>query len=147
MDDHGREATEGRLSRAAAQQHSAAASDQGAKGAPLSDCIFCRIAAGEIPADVVAQDDDFVAFRDVRPLAPVHLLVIPRAHVASLDEAEALSPEVSGRALAFIAATARAAGVAETGYRVVTNAGPHAGQEVMHLHWHIIGGTRLGGMV
>ena len=113
----------------------------------MSECIFCRIAAGDIPADVVAQDDDFVAFRDARPLAPVHLLVIPRSHVASLDEAEELSAEASARALAFIAATARSAGVAETGYRVITNTGPHAGQEVMHLHWHVIGGTRLGGMV
>ncbi|HEY5169099.1 MAG TPA: HIT domain-containing protein, partial [Thermoleophilia bacterium] len=85
--------------------------------------------------------------RDAHPLAPVHVLVIPRAHVASLDEAEALSPEASARALVFIAATARSAGVAETGYRVITNTGPHAGQEVMHLHWHVIGGTRLGGMV
>jgi histidine triad (HIT) family protein len=129
------------------RNHRTAAVERGADGAPLGDCVFCRIAADEIPADVVAQDDDFVAFRDVRPLAPVHLLVIPRAHVASLDEAESLSPEASGRALAFIAATARSAGVAETGYRVVTNTGPHAGQEVMHLHWHVIGGTRLGGMV
>ena len=71
----------------------------------------------------------------------------PAPHVASLDEAEALSAEASARALAFIAATARSAGVAETGYRVITNTGPHAGQEVMHLHWHVVGGTRLGGMV
>ena len=113
----------------------------------MSDCIFCGIAAGEVPADVVAQDDDFVAFRDARPLAPVHLLVIPRSHVASLDEAEASGLRASARALAFIAATARFAGVAESGYRVITNTGPHAGQEVMHLHWHVIGGTRLGGMV
>ena len=76
----------------------------------------------------------------------MHLLVIPRTHVASLDEAEELGPEASARALAFIAATARSAGVAETGYRVITNTGPDAGQEVMHLHWHVIGGTRLGGM-
>jgi len=113
----------------------------------LSDCIFCRIAAGEIPAEVVAHDDDFVAFRDARPLAPVHVLVIPRAHIASLDEAEALDADTSARALAFIAATARSVGVAETGYRVITNTGPDAGQEVMHLHWHVIGGARLGGMV
>lgn len=111
------------------------------------ECIFCRIAAGEIPADVVAHDEEFVAFRDVRPLAPVHLLVIPRRHVTSLDEAEALGGEASARALGFIAATARSAGVAASGYRVITNTGPDAGQEVRHLHWHVIGGTRLGGMV
>jgi histidine triad (HIT) family protein len=112
----------------------------------MTECIFCSIAAGDVPADVVAQDDDFVAFRDARPLAPVHVLVIPRAHVGSLDEAEDLGPETSARALAFIAATARAEGIAETGYRVVTNTGPHAGQEVRHLHWHVIGGAELGGM-
>jgi histidine triad (HIT) family protein len=95
---------------------------------------------------VVAQDDDFIAFHDVRPLAPVHLLVIPRRHVASLDEAEDLDDSASARALGFIAAAARSAGVAESGYRVITNTGPDAGQEVMHLHWHVIGGTSLGGM-
>jgi len=112
----------------------------------VTECIFCKIAAGEIPAEVVAHDEDFVAFRDLRPLAPVHLLVISRQHHASLDDIEALGRDVSGRLLAFVAATARDAGVAETGYRVVTNTGPDAGQEVMHLHWHIIGGAPLGGM-
>jgi histidine triad (HIT) family protein len=112
----------------------------------MTACIFCRIAAGEVPANVVAQDDDFVAFQDVRPLAPVQLLVIPRRHVASLDEAEDLDDGASARALVFIAATARSAGLAGSGYRVITNTGPDAGQEVMHLHWHVIGGARLGGM-
>jgi histidine triad (HIT) family protein len=111
------------------------------------DCIFCKIAAGEIPAELVNEDEHFVAFPDARPHAPVHLLVIPRKHVASLDEAEDLGTDASARALAFIAATARCAGVAGSGYRVITNTGPDAGQEVQHLHWHVIGGTRLGGMV
>jgi len=110
------------------------------------DCIFCRIAAGEISAEFVNEDEHFVAFPDLHPQAPVHLLVIPRTHVASLDEAEALDPAASAGALAFIAATARAAGVAKGGYRVVANTGPDAGQEVGHLHWHVIGGKRLGGM-
>jgi len=113
----------------------------------MNDCIFCRIAAGEVTADVIREDDHFVAFRDVRPHAPVHLLVIPRQHVASLDEAEALDDVASAGALEFIAATARSAGVADSGYRVITNTGPDAGQEVAHLHWHVIGGARLGGMV
>jgi histidine triad (HIT) family protein len=77
----------------------------------------------------------------------VHLPVIPRDHVASLGEAEALSSGVSAPARGSIAAAARSAGVAATSYRVITNTGPDAGQEVMHLHWHVIGGTRLGGMV
>ena len=80
-------------------------------------------------------------------LRPCTCWSIPRERVASLDEAGALDGGASARALGFIAATARSAGVAESGYRVITNAGPDAGQEVMHLHWHVIGGTRLGGMV
>lgn len=122
------------------------ASERGVEGAPLRDCVFCRIAAGEIPARPVAQDDEFFAFPDQRPLAAVHLLVIPRRHLSSLDEVEQLGVDGAGRLLQFIAQTARAAGVADTGYRVVTNTGPDAGQEVMHLHWHIIGGESLGGM-
>ncbi len=112
----------------------------------MTDCIFCKIAAGGIPADVVGQTDEFMAFKDVHPVAPAHLLVIPRRHVVSLDGIEQLGVGTSGRLLAFIAMTAREAGVAESGYRVVTNVGADAGQEVQHLHWHVIGGARLRGM-
>ena len=112
----------------------------------MTDCIFCRIAAGEIPAEVVGQTDEFMAFADVNPVAPVHLLVIPRRHVTSLDGVEQLGLGTSGRLLAFVAAVAREAGVAQSGYRVVTNVGADAGQQVLHLHWHILGGERLGGM-
>jgi histidine triad (HIT) family protein len=115
-------------------------------GAGRSDCVFCRIAATEIPADIVASDAEFVAFRDLHPIAPVHLLVVPRRHIASLDDVDGLDVEMRGRMLSFIAAAARDAGAADSGYRVVTNTGPDAGQEVTHLHWHIIGGERLGGM-
>jgi histidine triad (HIT) family protein len=111
-----------------------------------SDCIFCRIAAGEVPADVVAADDEFVAFRDAHPVAPVHALVVPRLHITSLDIVEQLGPDGAGRLLHFAAATARALAVHETGYRVVANTGPDAGQEVFHLHLHVIGGRRLGEM-
>jgi histidine triad (HIT) family protein len=111
-----------------------------------SDCIFCRIATGETPADVVAADDEFVAFRDAHPVAPVHLLVAPRQHLTSLDVIEILGPDAAGRLLRFIAAVARDSGLQESGYRVVSNTGPDAGQEVFHLHWHVIGGRRLGEM-
>jgi histidine triad (HIT) family protein len=111
-----------------------------------ADCIFCRIAAGEIPADTVAEDADFVAFRDLHPLAPVHVLVVPKQHVASLNDITEFGPGVDARLLRFIADTASRQGVAESGYRVVSNIGPHAGQEVMHMHWHIIGGRGLGEM-
>jgi len=112
----------------------------------MNDCIFCKIAAGEIPAQVVAQDDEFIAFADLQPLAPVHLLVIPRRHLPSLNEVDELGSDVAGRLLRFIAGTARSAGVAGSGYRVITNTGSDSGQEVMHLHWHVIGGAPLGGM-
>ncbi len=112
----------------------------------MTDCIFCRIAAGEIPAEMVGQTDEFIAFADVNPVAPVHLLVIPRRHVTSLDGIEQLGVGTSGRLLAFVAAMAREAGAAQSGYRVVTNVGADAGQQVLHLHWHILGGERLGGM-
>ena len=111
-----------------------------------SDCLFCRIAAGEIPADVVAADDHFVAFSDLHPLAPVHVLVAPRHHVASLDHFDRLPAEAQAGLLPFIVATARKLDVAHSGYRVVTNTGPDAGQKFAHLHWHIIGGEPLGGM-
>ena len=112
----------------------------------MSDCLFCRIVGGEIPTELVASDDEFVAFGDLHPLAGVHLLVVPRQHVSSLDEIEEMTPEAAGRMLRFTAAAARQAGVAESGYRVVANNGADAGQEIMHLHWHVIGGERLGGM-
>lgn len=112
----------------------------------MNECIFCKIVSGEIATQAVAQTEEFFAFADAHPLAPVHVLVVPRRHLTSLDEVRELGSDVAGRLLEFIAATARAAGVAESGYRVVTNTGPDAGQKVLHLHWHIIGGEPLGGM-
>ncbi len=107
----------------------------------MSDCLFCKIAAGEIPARVVAQDDRFFAFHDIDPKAPTHILVIPRKHVASLDAAD--DPHMLGGLLAFVRQTARDAGVAEAGYRTVINTHDHGGQAVAHLHAHILGGRRM----
>jgi histidine triad (HIT) family protein len=112
----------------------------------MSDCIFCRIAAGEIPAARVAEDEHFLAFDDLDPLAPVHVLVIPRQHVASMAEFEQLPSDVAAALLPFAARVAREAGVEESGYRLLTNTGADAGQEIAHLHWHVIGGRTLGGM-
>lgn len=111
-----------------------------------ADCIFCRIAAGELPADVVTSDERFVAFNDLHPVAPVHVLIVPRSHVASLDQIGGLPDEARVAMLSFVAGVAHKTGVAKTGYRVVANTGPDSGQEVMHLHWHLLGGRRLGGM-
>lgn len=108
-----------------------------------SDCLFCRIAAGEIPATVVHQDDALVAFRDIGPQAPVHILVIPRAHVASLDDARPEHQALLGRLLLTAAEVARAEGIAEDGYRTVLNVGADGGQTVHHLHLHLLGGRAL----
>lgn len=107
----------------------------------MSDCIFCRIVAGSIPAALVAQNEHALAFRDLHPQAPVHVLVIPRRHVASL--ADAADPAELGALLALAAEVARTEGVAEAGYRVVTNVGANGGQTVPHLHLHVLGGRSM----
>jgi histidine triad (HIT) family protein len=106
-------------------------------------CLFCRIAAGEIPATLVARDDGFLAFEDIAPKAPVHLLVIPERHVPSIAGVAGLSADERAAMLPFIAATASAAGLDDSGYRVTTNHGPDSRQSVLHLHWHVLGGARL----
>jgi histidine triad (HIT) family protein len=109
-----------------------------------SDCLFCRIAAGSIPADVVHETDRVMAFRDVNPQAPVHVLVIPKDHVASLDAADGDHAAILAETLLAARDVARAEGVAETGYRAVTNVGDDGGQSVHHLHVHVLGGRALG---
>jgi histidine triad (HIT) family protein len=109
----------------------------------MSDgCIFCRIVAGTIPATIVASTDTAVAFRDLHPQAPVHVLVIPRRHTVSL--AAATDSGELGDLLALAAAVARDEGIAESGYRVVTNVGADGGQTVPHLHLHVLGGRSMG---
>jgi histidine triad (HIT) family protein len=106
-------------------------------------CLFCRIVAGEIPASVVARDDAFLAFADIAPKAPVHLLVIPSRHVASIAGVDALAERERAGMLPFIARVASEAGLDDSGYRVTTNHGADARQSVHHLHWHVMGGERL----
>jgi histidine triad (HIT) family protein len=106
----------------------------------MTDCLFCRIVRGEIPAKLVAQNDDAIAFRDIDPRAPVHILVVPREHVASMNDAD---PATLGAVLALAADVARQEGVTESGYRVVINTGEHAGQTVHHLHAHLLGGRDM----
>jgi histidine triad (HIT) family protein len=104
-----------------------------------ADCIFCRIAAGEIPARVVFSDDQVVAFHDVAPKAPTHVLVIPRRHIATLYDAGADDAELLGRLNRTAIEVARQLGLAD-GFRLVFNCGEHAGQSVFHLHLHLLGG-------
>lgn len=108
------------------------------------DCTFCKIAAGEIPAERVLEDEDVIVFADIRPQAPTHLLVVPRRHVASLDELD--DPALGGALLAAARRAATAAGLAR-GWRLIVNTGAHGGQEVDHLHLHVLGGRPLGRML
>ena len=107
-----------------------------------ADCLFCRIVRGEIPAKLVLENDDCVAFRDVNPQAPTHVLVIPRAHVATLGDGD--DARLLGRVRQTVAEVARAEGIAEGGYRTVINTNADAGQTVFHIHAHVLGGRRLG---
>lgn len=107
----------------------------------MADCIFCRIARGEAPATIVYQDEHLVAFKDIAPIAPFHVQVIPRRHVASLAEVEDV--DLLGRLVVAAAKVARDAGYAQRGFRVLTNVGPDAGQTVAHLHFWVLAGRRL----
>ena len=110
----------------------------------MTDCIFCKIVAGEIPAQLVYEDERTVAFRDINAQAPTHVLVIPREHVASLAEAaERGERELLGDVLAAAAEVAAQEGLREGGYRTVINTGAGAGQSVFHLHAHVLGGRPL----
>ena len=110
----------------------------------MEDCIFCKIAAGKIPAPRVAENDELLAFPDIDPQAPVHVLVIPTAHLPAVRGATGPAGEAMlGRLLAFSAEVATELGLDPKGYRIVTNTGPDAGQSVDHLHLHVLGGRRL----
>ena len=110
---------------------------------PAGGCLFCRIARREVPATILFETERVIAFEDIRPKAPVHVLVIPRVHFASLDEAPEGSEGLLGELLVAARRAAREKGVADTGFRVVLNTGPDSGQEVRHIHLHVLGGRRL----
>lgn len=107
------------------------------------DCIFCKIANKEIPSTVVYEDEDVLAFNDLNPEAPVHILVVPKKHISSLDAASAEDQQLLGKILLSIQKIARQQGIAESGYRVVNNCGEQGGQTVMHLHFHLMGGREM----
>jgi histidine triad (HIT) family protein len=109
----------------------------------VSDCLFCRIVAGEVPADVVHETATTLAFRDVGPQAPVHVLVVPRAHHADMAAVVDADPALAGEVLAAAVAVARQEGL-DGGYRLVANTGDDGGQSVHHLHVHVLGGRSLG---
>jgi histidine triad (HIT) family protein len=110
----------------------------------MTSCIFCRIASGEIPANVVHADEHVVAFRDLNPQAPTHVLVVPRRHVSTLNEVGEADAELIGRMYQAAKAVAAGDGIAESGYRTVFNCNADAGQTVFHLHLHVLGGRVMG---
>jgi histidine triad (HIT) family protein len=112
--------------------------------APAADCLFCRIVRGELPAKVLFENERVLAFEDIRPKAPVHVLVIPKAHFASLNDAPDGAEALLGEILLRARAIAREKGVDETGYRIVLNTARDSGQEVFHIHFHVLGGRPMG---
>jgi histidine triad (HIT) family protein len=109
------------------------------------ECIFCRIVAGEVPSEIVYQDKDFLAFRDISPQAPKHVLIIPKTHITCLAQLTEGQQDIAGRLIILAKDLAEKEGIAKSGYRLVINYGPEGGQLVPHLHLHLIGGRRLSG--
>ena len=112
----------------------------------VSACLFCRIVARELPADIVYEDTEVLAFRDIRPKYPVHLLVVPKVHLAGVADLHVEHEPLAGKLLRIGAHLARREGIANSGFRLLTNEGPDAGQVVQHLHLHVLGGESLRGL-
>lgn len=112
--------------------------------ARMSDCLFCKIRDGQIPAKLVAEDDRAIAFRDINPQAPTHVLVVPRKHIASLNDLTDEDAALVGHLHVMARQIAEAEGIAQPGYRVLFNTGKLAGQTVFHIHLHLLGGRPLG---
>jgi histidine triad (HIT) family protein len=117
--------------------------EKGIDGGGNMDCIFCKIIAGQIPSDVVYTDDKVIAFRDIHPLAPVHILIIPREHIPTLNDVTENQTLLVGHMVQVAKQLAKQNGVAARGYRVTINCGPQGGQVVQHLHMHMLGGREL----
>jgi len=110
----------------------------------IEDCLFCRIVAGEIPADIVHETDDTLAFRDINPQAPTHILIIPRKHIATINDLDDADKAIVGSLFTAARDIAVMEGLADDGYRVVMNCNEAAGQTVFHIHLHLLGGRGLG---
>ncbi len=110
----------------------------------MNDCLFCKIIKGDIPSDKVYEDEEILAFKDINPAAPIHILVIPKKHISSLIDIEPEDEMLIGKIYSVINKIAEQQGVKEKGYRVIVNCGEDGGQEVMHLHFHLLAGRKLG---
>jgi len=111
------------------------------------DCIFCQIVAGKIPGDIIYQDEELIAFRDIEPQAPVHLLIVPRKHISSLAELTDAEMPLISHMTVVANKLARQENIFESGYRLVINCGKEGGQIVPHFHLHVLGGRELSGMM
>ena len=107
------------------------------------NCIFCKIIAGEIPSQRVYSDEMVTAFRDIHPVAPIHILIVPNDHISSVNEVEPEDEGRMGRLFTVARKLAENEGISQTGYRMIVNSGPNAGQEVFHLHLHLLGGQKM----
>lgn len=110
----------------------------------MENCIFCKIIEGEVPAQVVYENEHVIAFNDINPVAPVHILVVPRLHIPSLNDLEPEHLEVMGHLILAVKEIARQHEIADKGYRLISNCGPDAGQVVYHIHFHLLGGRQFG---
>lgn len=110
----------------------------------MENCLFCKIIKGDIPSTKVYEDEEVYAFKDINPEAPVHILVVPKKHISSINEIEDEDRELIGKIFTSIKKIAKEQGVEQSGYRVVSNCGKDAGQTIMHLHFHILAGKDLG---
>jgi histidine triad (HIT) family protein len=109
----------------------------------MSDCIFCKIIRGKAPAQMLYQDDEVSAFRDIHPVAPTHILVVPNQHIVSVNDLDEADDALVGRLVRVARQLAHQEQIDQTGYRLIINTGPHAGQAVFHLHLHLMGGQRM----
>lgn len=112
----------------------------------MSDCLFCKIIAGEIKSDKVYEDDEIFTFKDINPKGPVHILLVPKKHYATLNDISEKDLGIVSKIFGIAKKLAKELGVAETGYRTLVNTNKDSGQEVFHIHWHLIGGKKLGPM-
>ena len=113
----------------------------------MNDCIFCKIIKKEIPSSIVYEDSQILAFRDINPVAPVHILVIPKKHISSLIELNKEDELLVGKIYTIINKIAEQEGINEKGFRVIVNCGEDGGQEIQHLHFHLLGGKKLGAKI
>lgn len=110
------------------------------------ECLFCKIANGDIPAELLLQNDDLVAFNDISPQAPIHLLIIPKKHIATVNDLTETDGEIVSKLIMCAKTLASEKGIAESGYRLLLNTNPQGGQTVYHLHMHLLGGRQLGAL-